>query len=143
MFKMGEGFFELKLIFCILITKDDNALTLSFWHHFCWMSHQPVFRSLGINLKFKDTKQITSKYVLLKYYSTSVGHQIYKYLPQLLHESLQLSLIFPGLKQWDDQSSLQWFPLANFSQLALQWYLLAGGLSVQAASVMIKECQTK
>ena len=56
-----------KLIICILIPRDDNALTLSFWHHFCWMSHQPVFRSLGINLKSKDTKQITFKYVLLKY----------------------------------------------------------------------------
>ena len=117
--------FQIKTIFCILMPRDDNALTLSFWHHFCWMSHQPVFRSLGINLKSKDTKQITSKYVLLKYYSTSVGHQIYRYLPQLLHESLQLSLIFPGGGVWQwlsfDQSSLQWFLAANLAQLALQW----------------------
>ena len=56
-----------KLVICILIQRDDNALTLSFWHHFCWMSHQPVFRSLGINLKSKDTKQITFKYGLLNY----------------------------------------------------------------------------
>ena len=137
-----------------MISRDDNALILSFWHHFCWMSHQQVFRSFGINLKWKGTKQITFKYVLLKSiwdYLSYVVFRIYKYLPQLPHESLQSSLTFPG----------GWFvPRQYFSSDQFSSHLLlhiveylranvaqgvqkAGVLSEQTAIVMITEYKMK